>query len=54
VRTVFHGYGASLSSSDVEYSIVISDVPPAVLLVREEPTPIANGFLRYLASLTKH
>lgn len=54
VRTVFHGYGVSLSSSDVEYSIVISDVPPAVLLVREESTPIANGFLRYLASLAKH
>jgi hypothetical protein len=54
VRTVFHGYGVSLSSLDIEYSIVVSDFPPAVLLVREESTPIANGFLRYLASLTKH
>ncbi|HEX7573130.1 MAG TPA: hypothetical protein VF514_08540 [Bacteroidota bacterium] len=54
VRTVFHGYGVSLSSLDIDYSIVVSDVPPAVLLVREESTPLANGFLRYLASLTKH
>jgi hypothetical protein len=54
VRTVFHGYGVSLSSLDIEYSIVISDVPPAVLLVREESTPTANGFLRSLASLKKH
>jgi hypothetical protein len=54
VRTVIHGYGVSLSSLDIEYSIVISDVPPAVLLIREESTPIANGFLRSLASLKKH
>ena len=54
VRTVFHGYGVSLSSLDIEYSIVVSDVPPAFLLIREESTPIANGFLRSLASLNKH
>jgi hypothetical protein len=54
VRTVFHGYGVSLSSLDIEYTLVVSDSPPAVLLVREESTPIANGFLRGLASLTKH
>jgi hypothetical protein len=54
VRTVFHGYGVSLSSLDIEYTIVVSDVPPAVLLVREESTPLANGFLRSLASLKQH
>jgi hypothetical protein len=54
VRTVFHGYGVSLSSLDLNYTIVVSDIPPGVLLVREESTPLANGFLRYLASVTTH
>ena len=54
VRTVFHGYGVSLSSLDIDYTIVVSDVPPAVLFIQELSTPIANGFLRSLATLTKH
>ena len=54
VRTVFHGYGVSLSSLDIDYTIVVSDVPPAVLFIQELSTPIATGFLRSLATLTKH
>jgi len=54
VRTAFHGYGVSLSSIDIAYSIVVSDVPPAVLLVREESSQLSNGFLRYLTSMKKH
>ena len=54
VRTVFHGFGVSLSSLDIDYTIVVSDVPPAVLFIQELSTPVANGFLWNLASLTKH
>jgi|GEM_PF-4539076 len=54
VKTVFHGYGVSLNSLDLEYTIIVSDVPPAFLVVEEASTPIANGFLLNLASLTKH
>ncbi len=54
VRTVFHGYGVSLSSLDIDYTIVVSDVPPAVLFIQELSTPLANGFLMSLAALTKH
>jgi hypothetical protein len=54
VRTVFHGYGVSLSSLDIDYTIVVSDVPPAVLFIQELSTPVANGFLMSLAALTKH
>jgi hypothetical protein len=54
VRTVFHGYGVSLSSLDIDYTIVVSDVPPAILVIQELSTPVANGFLWNLASLTKH
>ena len=54
VKTVFHGYGVSLSSLDLEYTIIVSDIPPAFLVIEEASTPIANGFLLNLASLTKH
>jgi hypothetical protein len=54
VRTVFHGYGVSLSSLDIDYTIVVSDTPPAVLVLQELSTPTANGFLCTLASLTRH
>ena len=54
VRTVFHGYGVSLSSLDIDYTIVVSDLPSAVLFTQELSTPVANGFLRSLASLKKH
>jgi hypothetical protein len=54
VRTVFHGYEASLSSLDIDYTIIVSDVPPAVLFIQELSTPLANGYFRNLASLTKH
>ena len=54
VRTVFHGYGVSLASLDIDCTIVVSDIPPAVLFIQELSTPIANGFLWSLASLTKH
>jgi len=54
VKTVFHGYGVTLGSLDLEYTIVVSDVPSAFLVVEEASTPVANGFLLNLASLTKH
>jgi len=54
VRTAFHGYGVSLSSLDIDYTLVVSDNPPAVLLLQELSTPVANGFLWNLASLRKH
>ena len=54
VKTVFHGYGVTLSSLDLEYTIIVSDVPSAFLVIEEASTPLANGFLLNLASLTKH
>ena len=54
VRTVFHGYEVSLVSLDIDYTLVVSDIPPAVLVIQELSTPVANGYLRLLASLTKH
>jgi hypothetical protein len=54
VRTVFHGYEVSLVSLDIDYTLVVSDLPPAVLVIQELSTPVANGYLRTLASLTKH
>jgi hypothetical protein len=54
VRTVFHGYEVSLVSLDIDYTLVVSDIPPAVLVMQELSTPVANGYLRTLAALTKH
>jgi hypothetical protein len=54
VRTVFHGYGVSLSSLDIDYTLVVSDVPPAVLILQELSTPVANGYFRVLNSLITH
>ncbi len=54
VRTVFHGYEVLLNSLDIDYTLVVSDVPPAFLVVQELSTPVANGYIRTLASLAKH
>lgn len=54
VRTALHGFGVSLSSVDIDYTIVISDVPPAFLLVEESSTQLAGGFVRTISSLTRH
>ena len=54
VRTVFHGYEVSLVSLDIDYTLVVSDIPPAILVLQELSTPVANGYLRTLAALTKH
>jgi hypothetical protein len=54
VRTVLHGFGVSLLSVDIDYTIVISDVPPAFLLIEEGSTQVANGFLRTISSVTEH
>ena len=54
VRTALHGFGVSLSSVDIDYTIVISDVPPAFLFVEEASTQVANGFLRTISFLSEH
>jgi len=54
VQTAFHGYGVSLSSLDIDYTLIVSDSPPAILLLQELSTPVANGFLWNLTSLSKH
>ena len=54
VHTVVHGYEVSLISLDIDFTLVVSDSPPAILVEQELSTPVANGYLRTLASLTKH
>ncbi len=54
VRTILHGYEVSLSSYDIDCTFIVSDSPPAVLVLQELSTPNVNGYLRTLSSLTKH
>jgi hypothetical protein len=54
VQTAYHGYGVSLTSLDINYTIIVSDSPPAVLLLQDLSTQLANGTFRVIASETKH
>jgi hypothetical protein len=42
----------TLSSLEIEYTFIVSDNPPALLVEREESTMNVSGYERDLASLT--
>jgi hypothetical protein len=54
VQTAFHSYGVTLISLDIDYTLLVSDSPPAVLLLENLSTPNGNGYVWFLAALRKH
>jgi hypothetical protein len=54
VGTVFRGYSAVLEGIDLEFTLAVSDSPPAIVLLREETTSSVKGIMRLLTGVNIH